>query len=67
MNKNIGLICAQLHAIEDDLMQINGLMAALQKIQPDDGASTCVVNAIEDRLEHFQTKFYDHWKHLTNE
>ena len=59
-------IHTQIHAIEDELIQLNGLVKALQQILPDGNAHICVTNALEDRLECLQKHFYEHWKTLTN-
>jgi len=56
----------QLHALEDELIQINGLMSALQHILPD-GKHTCVADSIEQRLEDFQKHFYEHWETLMDQ
>jgi hypothetical protein len=51
----------QLHEIESTLIQIYGLMEALQIVLPDGDAHTCVANALEDRLRCLQQQFYQHW------
>jgi hypothetical protein len=56
----------QLHKLEKELIQINGLMEALQKILPDGSSHNCVANELEERLQHFERYFYEFWKVLSN-
>lgn len=63
--ENTQCIHKQLHAFEDEIIQINGLIHALQQILPD-GTHTCVADALEERLERLQKYFYEHWETLTN-
>ena len=55
----------QLHVLEDHLIEINGLIRALQKVLPDGDAHVCIANALEDGSEHFQEQFYLHWDSIT--
>lgn len=57
----------QLHALEDEVIQIGGLIKALQQILPEGSEHTCVTNAIEVRFECLQEQFYEHWESLVNE
>lgn len=65
--ENIQMLPAfkKLHELEDALIQINGLMLALQKILPDGSAHNCVANELEQRLQGFQVHFYEYWKILS--
>lgn len=56
----------QLHKLEKELIQINGLMEALQITLPDGNAHSCVANELEERLQHFQRYFYDFWEVTSN-
>jgi hypothetical protein len=51
-----------LHELEDQLIQIMGLMKALQILLPDGKAHTCVADELENRLREFEKKFYEGWK-----
>ena len=53
-----------LHELEEELIQINGLMKALQILLPDGAAHTCVANALEERLKCLEQKFYEHWQSI---
>jgi hypothetical protein len=53
-----------LHDLEAQLIEINGLMSALQQILPDGAAHTCVANALDDRLQKLQGHFTEHWQIL---
>ena len=64
MNEGTLPISTQLHELEDLLIQINGLVEALQQIQPDDGASACVLNIIEEKIGLLQSAFYKHWERV---
>ena len=57
----------QLHKLEKELIQINGLMLALQKILPDGSAHNCVVNELEKRLQGFEQYFYEFWEMFSGE
>lgn len=48
----------QFHELEDELIQIIGLMKALQILLPDGSTHTCVANALAARLDNFQKLFY---------
>lgn len=62
MDRSTKLTYAQLHKIEEELIQVSGLIKALQKIQTDDGAATCVTLAISEKVEQLQHHFYLHWE-----
>ncbi len=66
MKREKRCIHSQLHTLEDGLIQIDGLVRALKRVQPDDGPSACITNAIEDRLAQLQEQFYEHWRALSN-
>lgn len=51
----------QLHELESQLIEIYGLMEALQVLLPDGAKHTCVANALEDRLRRLQQQFYMLW------
>ena len=57
----------QLHEIESKLIQIKGLIEALQHILPDHGASICLTDAIENRLEHLEKEFYHLWENISDQ
>lgn len=57
----------QLHKLEEELIQICGLMKALQQLLPDGSAHGCVTNALEEKLEALQQHFYMHWELLHEE
>jgi hypothetical protein len=50
--------------MEAQLIEINGLMAALQQLLPDGAAHTCVANALDDRLKKLTAQFSEHWQLL---
>lgn len=54
----------QLHQLEEQFIEINGLTKALQHIQPDGCASTCLLNVIEEKLQGLQESFYEYWESL---
>jgi hypothetical protein len=53
-----------LHDLEAQLIEINGLMSALQQILPDGAAHTSVTNALDDRLQKLHRQFTEHWQIL---
>ncbi|MEM0941568.1 MAG: hypothetical protein AAF600_17730 [Bacteroidota bacterium] len=55
---------AQLHLLEDEIIQISGLIKALQLLLSDDSATTCTTNAISERLERLEKQFYKYRKTL---
>ncbi|MFY0601642.1 MAG: hypothetical protein JXR03_18355 [Cyclobacteriaceae bacterium] len=55
----------QLHMLEDEIIQISGLIKALQQILPDSSEHTCLTNAIEERFDRLSEQFYELWKILT--
>lgn len=57
----------QLHKLEEELIQITGLMIALQKLMPDGSAHNCVANTLEKRLQDFKQYFYEFWDALGDE
>ncbi len=57
----------QLHEMEEDLIQIQGLLKALQLLLPDGAAHDCVVAALEKRLAELQKRFYGYWEGLAVE
>ncbi|OIQ19314.1 MAG: hypothetical protein BM557_06315 [Flavobacterium sp. MedPE-SWcel] len=56
-----------LHEMEEDLIQIEGLLKALQLLLPDGAAHDCVVAALEKRLAELQVRFYGVWNLVKNE
>lgn len=52
--------------MEDELIQISGLIEGLQQALTDDNAPTCIANAIEHRLACLQERSYEHWWALSN-
>lgn len=60
-------ILETLHALESQLIEINGLMEALQRILPDGAAHTSVTNAIDDKLKSLQQQFSEHWRILVDQ
>ena len=52
----------QLHAVESQIIEINGLLKALQRLVPDDAASICVMNALDEKVGILRELFYSHWK-----
>ncbi|AXG72996.1 hypothetical protein DVK85_01595 [Flavobacterium arcticum] len=52
----------QLHEMEEDLIQLQGLLKALQLLLPDGAAHDCVLNALEKRLALLQQHFYEYWE-----
>ncbi|WP_114902516.1 hypothetical protein [Kordia sp. SMS9] len=54
-----------LHDLESQLIQIYGLMQALQEIIPDGNAHVCVANELEKRLSDFKSSFDDGWDVLS--
>lgn len=60
-------VLSQLHALEEEIIQLHGLVKALQQIQSDDSGSICVALAIEEKLIDFQHEFYKHWKTIIDE
>lgn len=48
-----------LHELEDQLIQIMGLMEALQILLPDGSAHSCVANSLEEKLLEFKQSFYE--------
>ena len=55
----------QFHNMEEELNQINGLMATLQQILLHGQAHNCVANALEEQLQKLQKDFYEHWALLS--
>ena len=56
------VIYKQLHKLEDELIQLKGLMNALQLLPNDRGASICLMNVISERFQILQNQFYLHWE-----
>ncbi len=54
----------KLHDLESKLIQIIGLMAALQETMPDGNAHSCVANELELRLKEFHDTFQEAWEEL---
>ncbi len=65
--KDISLMYKKLHELEKELIQMNGLMLALQKLPPDENAHTCVANELEERLERFNKQFYEFWRMVSED
>jgi SepF-like predicted cell division protein (DUF552 family) len=57
-------IYKDLQKLEEELIQINGLVLALQELMPDGSAHNCVANELEERLKNFQGYFYEFWEKL---
>ena len=57
----------QLHEIENDLIQIDGLLEALHQVQCDQSAPVCVTIAIRERWVNLKDLFYKYWSNLQNE
>ena len=55
----------ELHELESKLIQILGLMQALQETMPDGNAHICIANELEIRLGEFHERFQDCWGALT--
>jgi hypothetical protein len=55
-----------LHDMEAQLIEINGLMSALQRLLPDGAAHTTVANALDDRLQKLHRQFTEHWQILVD-
>lgn len=45
--------------LENELIQIMGLIKAVQKLMSDHSDLICVANALETRLDNFQKLFYE--------
>ena len=56
-----------LHDLETELIEINGLMEALQRVLPDGAVHTCVTNTLEERLRCLQRRFYEHWEMVVDQ
>ncbi len=52
----------QLHELEEQLIQIVGLMKALQILLPDGDSHTCVANKFEESILDFEKYFYKFWR-----
>ncbi len=52
----------QLQKLEDELIKMDGLMKALQKLLPDGSAHTSVANELENSIARFQSCFYQYWE-----
>ncbi len=55
-------IYQQLHHLEDRIIQVNGLMKALQKIACDNDAEVCVMRSLNETLDTMTADFYDLWR-----
>jgi SepF-like predicted cell division protein (DUF552 family) len=64
---SVSSIYKDLQKLEEELIQINGLLLALQKLMPDGSAHNCVANELEKRLKSFQGYFYAFWENLPHE
>lgn len=64
---SIPSIYKDLQKLEEELIQINGLLLALQKLMPDGSSHNCVANELEKRLKSFQGYFYAFWENLPHE
>lgn len=53
-----------LHELERRLIEINGLMQALQQVLPDGAAHACVANALTEKIKRLEQGFYEHWNDL---
>lgn len=62
MNQKEKLILTQLHEIEEQLIQMNGLVKALQQLQTNDSATICMINALQQQINTIQKSFYQHWE-----
>ena len=51
-----------LHEMEEDLIQIQGLLKASKQLLPDEEAHYCVMNAVEERFTLLQQRFYGYWE-----
>ncbi len=59
------IINKHLHEIEEELIQLAGLIKALQVIETDNSAIVCTTNAIDHQLRKLEHAFYGHWQTLT--
>lgn len=57
-------IYEQLHEMEEDLIQLQGLLKASKQLLPDEEAHYCVMNALEERFVLLQQHFYGYWEGL---
>ncbi|GEM_PF-2747140 len=64
MKKQDVSIHNEIHAIEDELIQLSGLLEALQLIEIENEATLCLINAIDHQLKQVKHNFYGHWKAL---
>lgn len=56
----------QLHTLEDELIQIIGLVKALRRLLPDGDDYVCVADALGEKLNRFQYQFQKHWQTLSS-
>lgn len=50
-----------LREMEDMLIELGGLMDALQQLEVESGAQICLTNILDEKLKCFQKHFYTHW------
>jgi len=67
LENKIHYINNQLHALEDEIIQMQGLVKVLQQINLDDSGPICITLSIEEKLGDLQYEFYKHWKILMDE
>ncbi|MCB9990665.1 MAG: hypothetical protein H6867_04720 [Rhodospirillales bacterium] len=53
-----------LHDLESHIIEIKGLMQALQQVLPDGATHTCVANALAEKIVCLERGFYVHWHDL---
>lgn len=57
----------QLHILEEDIIQVRGLLSALQSLDCDDEPSIALLNAIDERFQNLEQNFYRLWEMSADE
>jgi len=56
----------KLQKLEDELIQVVGLMEALQLLLPDGSAHSCVADELAIKINRFEQCFYEYWDDLSS-
>ncbi len=57
----------QLHTLESDIVQTDGLLKALQTLDCDDAAQISLLQALETQFRSLEQSFYKLWKQVISD
>ena len=62
MGRFVNSTLKQLHDLEDKIIEINGLMKAVQGACDEDSVQICLTNVLAEKIQGLEKGFYAHWQ-----